>query len=331
MNDTPATVTEVKAPALADTKSFGTILACSISESDVDKEEVKKAFVTAGFDPQYIPTQRMPRRAFRKALAESVEGEDFLIRAITTDNNQLSCGLVKEDIDKTQKNLDYEVSNVFTLDSSSDTIIAKGDFRKDSVAQSYESLITQLGAQEINAKLDQLLFDSLAIMVLCEKAVFVPRYYEMNVGKIVKLFEELTKLGFTAQVEVMSVDNDSRTRDNIVRRFMGQTIEYFKKETANIIDQRKNYENGKIKFLRPTAFRKKLLKLATIERRIKMYIQLLNLSAEDGEVLIKALTTYDEELRKNIDLAEQSAATKKKSKKAAMEAIAEASAESPTV
>lgn len=327
MSDNKSPAEETPRVPLADTKSFGVILACSLSEFDIDKTEVQKAFAAAGFDPQYIPVQRMPRRAFRKALSEAVSGEDFLIRAITTDNNQLSCGLVKEDVDKAQKNLDYEVSNVFTLDSASSTIVAKGDFRKDTVAGSYETLIGQLGAQEVNAKLDQLLFDSLSILILCEKAIFVPRYFEANVNKIVRLFEELKKLGVTGSIEVMSVDNDSRTRENIVKRFMGQTLEFFKKETAATIEQRKNFEDGKIKFLRPTSFRKKLLKLATIERRIKMYIQLLNLSAEDGELLITALTTYDEELKKNIDLAEQSSSAKKKTKKQVMEEVARASEE----
>src|SRR4029077_6943845 len=122
------------------------------------------------------------------------------------------------------------VHNVLTLNSELDVISGKSDFRTQAVVEAYQDYRNKLGGTEIGQKLKEIFFASMGIDILCDKCIFVPNKYRTNVDMVVKLFELLAKAGAGLQIEVMAVDNDTQTRNTIVREFSKQTIQLLENE-----------------------------------------------------------------------------------------------------
>lgn len=293
-------------------KQFGLILACKLADFDIEKQQVVDAFESAGFDKKFFPSDRMPRRAFAKALKSSVEGENFLVRPVINEKGIMTCGLVQEDRDKTVKDLKYQVPNVLTLDSRLETITSKTNFRTQPIIDEYKASRQKLGTPEVALVIKLILYDAMGISVLCNKAVFIPYKFKESIERLKVLFEKLLSHDVECEIEALFVDDDSQTRNTIIRQFMKQTLATLGKELTFTIDQRKKYEEGRVKFLKPSAFRKQLARVQQIEERIKLYIPLLELSTEDAETLIQKMTQLDNEINKNIEFAAKNAEKIKK-------------------
>lgn len=296
--------------------SLGVILAFSIPIFDMDAKTMIEAFKQAGIDENYWPKEYTPRKAFKKALKDSVQGEDgFLVRDISPSKDKVSAGLVLEEKDRKDKNLNYDVKNVITLDADAETIVGKNDFRTEAVADSYLHYRKSLGNLELLFKTKELLFDAMAIEVLCYKAFFIPHKFKHLVDKIHVLFDLLAKKGAPVAIERMGVDNNGETRNNIVKHFVDQITTELDKEINFCLGQRQKFETGEYSFLKETAFRKLLGKISLIESQVKLYVQLLEIKPEEDGIIWEKMEVLDAEIAKNIDLSQKD---KKFSKKDAL-------------
>lgn len=286
-------------------QSFGVIVSIKMSDFDLGKELVINAFHEAGFEDGMCPRERMPRKAFQKALQESIEGEEgFMIRPVFKKGSTMSSGLVKEQKDEDDKNLKYDVCNVVTLNSEMEVIQGKSNFRTEAIVESYKEYRAMLGATEIGFKLKELFFFSMAIDTLCGKCIFIPNKFKPNVDKVVKLFSILKAHKVDLQIEIMGVDNDTQTRNTIVKEFSTQTLDLLQDEVEFCLKQREKFRDGVIKYLRPTAFKKQLGKIKILEERIKTYIVLLALTPEEDRPIVEKLEEVNNEINKNIELAQ---------------------------
>lgn len=299
--------------------SFGVILSFFLPEFDLDKEKLFEAFQKSGIDEVYWPKERKTRKAFKKALKDSIDGEDgFLIRPCGTSKDAISAGLVLEQKDTIQKDLKYDVKNIITLNSNLETIVGKNDFRTSAIVESFKGHRQQIGNIEILFKLKELLFNSMAIEILCRKSHFIPAKFKENVDKILVLFGELANLGAPVAIEMIAVDSGTQTRNTIVNHFRTQTLVMLQKEIDFCVAQRQRFETGELKFLKESAFRNLLTKVKIIEERIKTYIQLLEMTTEEDKEIWEKMDELDEEINTNIDLSMK---RKKVSKKDAMKFI----------
>jgi hypothetical protein len=286
--------------------SFGVIVCFTLSEFDLSKEEIFNAYKVAGIDEVFWPRERKPRKAFKKALQESIDGDTgFMIRQVTSNKDLISAGLVLEEKDKVEKDLNYDVKNVLTLHTDAEVIKGKTDFRTEAVAEAYVNYRKRLGSMEILTKLHELFFHSMALEVLCRKAFFVPIKYKENVDKVVVFFSELEKLHAPVEIEMLAVDNNSETRNTIVNHFIGQTLEMINNEIEFCVDQRQKFESGEFKYLRESAFRRLLLKVKALEERLRTYIQLLEMTPEEDKALWERMEQLDKEITMNIDLSQK--------------------------
>lgn len=308
-------------------RSFGVIVSLRMADFDLPNELVIACFHEAGIDEKFLPNGRMPRKAFKKALQESIQGEEgFMVRPVVKSGHTMSSGLVREQKDANEKNLKYDVCNVLTLNSEHEVIDGKSGFRTESIIESYKDYRGKLGAMEIGLKLKEIFFVSMGINVLCDKCLFIPNKYKPNIDKLVLLFASLRKNGAEATIEVMAVDSDTQTRNTIVSEFTKQTIEQLKKEAEFCYKQRERLETGAVKYLRPTAFKKQMDKMNMLKQRIQTYILVLELTPEEDLPITKALEEVETEIGKNMDLASALAPQRsKKGKRALMEAIKTAS------
>jgi len=286
-------------------RSFGVIVGFSMSDFDLPKEVVMNAFHEAGLKEQFCPNERMPRKAFQKALKESIEGEEgFMIRPVVKSGSTMSSGLVEERKFGDIKDLIYNVHNVLTLNSELEIIQGKSDFRTEAIVESYKEYRNQLGAVEVGQKLKEIFFVSMGIDILCDKCIFVPSKYKVNVDKVENLFKLLVAAGAKGiQIQIIAVDTGTQTRNTIVEQFSRQTIALLEKEIAFALEQRQRFETGAVKYLRKTAFQKQLGKLHTLEERIKTYVVLLNLTSDEDKPILDKLEQADIEITKNIELA----------------------------
>jgi hypothetical protein len=299
-------------------ESFGVIISFKMLDFDLPREDVLNAFHEAGIDEGLAPKERMPRKAFQKALKESIEGEDgFMIRPVVNDGSSISSGLVRESKDGGQKDLKYNVCNVLTLNSDLGVITGKSDFRTEAIVDSYKDYLSQLGTTEILAKIKYIFFVSMGIDILCDKCIFVPNKYKQNIDKVVKLFDILKAKGAGIEVEIMGVDSDTQTRNTIVKQFTIQTLKNLQDEIDFCLDQRQKFQDGTIKYLRPSAFRKQAAKIKTLEDRVKTYMVLLELSQDEEKVITEKLDEVEKEITHNMDLADKS------NKKSGQEIVAE--------
>lgn len=286
--------------------SFGVIVSFSMSDFNLNKEEVFEAFKAANIEEPFWPKERKPRSAFKKALKESVDGDTgFMIRQVNSNKDMITAGLVLEEKDEVQKDLNYDVKNVLTLHTDAEMIKGKTDFRTEAVAESYKAYRKQLGSMEILIKLKEYFFYSMAIEVLCRKSYFIPHQYKENVDKVVIVFNKLTELHAPVEIEMIGVDNNSDTRNTIVGHFISQTIEAISEEIEFCVDQRNKFERGELKYLRETAFRKLMLKVDALEERLQTYIKLLNMTPEEDKVLWEKMEQLDIEINTNIDLSQK--------------------------
>ncbi len=272
----------------------------------MEAETMIQCFKEAGIDEAYWPKEYSPRKAFKKALKESVQGEEgFMVRDISPNRTQVSAGLVLEEKDKAKKDFAYDVKNVITLDASSEVIKGKNDFRTETVAESYKFFRKSLGNQEFLVRIHELLESVMAIQVLCFKAFFIPHKFRPFVERMLVLFDLLAQKGAPVALEIMGVDNNTETRNNIVKHFIDQTLEYLDEETAFCVDQRNKYEAGEYKFLKEAAFRKMLARMAFVEEQMRLYIQLLEIKPEEDAIIWEKMELLDAELSKNIDLSQK--------------------------
>jgi hypothetical protein len=107
------------------------------------------------------------------------------------------------------------------------------------------------------------------------------------------------------------VDDGTTTRDTIVKSWAEQTLGFLEKQVEFCKTQRQKYDSGEYKFLRPTAFRKILEKLDSIEKRIRVYIELLNMQQTEADPIIKKFEEAYAEVEKNIELASAKGESKK--------------------
>jgi hypothetical protein len=299
--------------------TYGSIVAYKLSDFDMSRDVIETSFHSAGIEEVYVPNERMPRKAFQKALKDSIGGEDgFMIRPVLKKGAKMSSGLVQEQKDADNQDLKYNVANVLTLNSDSETISGKTGFRTDAVVESYKMYKGQLGALEISFKVKELLFNSMAIHMLCDKVIFVPYKYQENVDKIVRLFSNLKEAKAPVEIEVVGVDKGSTTRNTIVKQFATQTIRMLQKEIDFCKSQRNKFETGALKFLRPQAFRKQLGKIEVLDERIRTYITLLDLTPDEDRVILEKLEEVDTEISKNMELA-QSSTSKKRNRQSVIE------------
>lgn len=284
-------------------KSFGIIVSAKLANFDLPKEIVAKAFRDAGIDEKFIPEDRVPRKAFQKALQEAITGEEgFMIRPVFKQGGMVSSGLVREKKNQTEKDLKYDVCNILTLNSDDETIEGKLDFRKEAIIESYKENKQRLGSLEIAFKIKEIFYVSMAINILCDKAIFIPTKYKVNIDKIAELFRLLRENGAVAQIDVIAVDGDSSTRNVIVKEFSSQTLFQLDKELEFSIKQREKLDSGKIKYLRPTAFAKQLDKLNMLKQRIQTYIILMDLTPEEDKPITDKLVQVETEILRNMDL-----------------------------
>lgn len=297
-------------------QSFGVILSFTVSDFDSPMVDVVNAFKKADIDQKFWPTERKPKKAFKKALKDSIEGDTgFMVRSVEMSKNVVTAGIVLESKDTLQKDLKYDVRNVLTLNSESETIEGKTDFRTNAITESYKDYRTKLGGLEILFKMKEMLFHSMAIEVLCRKSYFIPAKFVQNVDKFTVLFDALSDLGAGVGLESISVDSGSKTRDTIVSHFRSQTLAEIDKEILFCIKQRERFESGQVKYLRETAFRNLLAKVKVLEERLKTYIQLLEMTPEEDKIIWEKMEQLDDEISLNIDLSQK---TKKFSKNDAM-------------
>lgn len=296
--------------------SIGVILAFSIPIFDMEAKSMIESFQNAGIDEMYWPKEYTPRKAFQKALKDCVQGEEgFLVRDISPNKQQISAGLVHENKDRNAKKLDYDVKNIVTLDPNSETINGKNNFRTEAIADSYQYYRKSLGNLELLLKTKAMLFDVMAIEVLCFKAFFIPHKFKHLVDKVIVLFNLLAQKGAPVAVEVMGVDNNTETRNSVVQHFISQITQELDKETAFCLEQRKKYETGEYGFLKETAFRRLLGKVKFMEEQVRLYVQLLDIKPEEDAILWEKMDLLDKEISKNIDISQKE---KKFSKKDAL-------------
>lgn len=294
--------------------SFGYIVAIQMAGFNVPFQDAVQLYHDIGFEDKYIPNERMSRQAFKKALKDATAGENFMVRKINGKGSTLVCGLVQEERKEEEKDLKYDVANVLTLNADLDIIEGKTGFRMESIKEGFLDNKKSIGMVEITFKLKQLLFEIMAIDILCHKCIFVPSQYQPQINQIQKLFEGLKKFGANLHVDVIEVDNGTQTRKTILRSFSEQTVIYLQRQIDFCVFQRRRFETGEIKFLRPTAFRRLLDKVAIVEERVRTYIKLLSMDVEESQLIIQKIEEVDKEINTNIDLSVPSRKTRKNQK-----------------
>lgn len=294
-------------------ESFGVILSFVVPSFEANKEMVQNAFKTAGIPEAFIPSERFPQKAFTAALKESIRGDDgFMVRHVTNTKTRVVSGLVREEKDDTNKNLKYDVCNIVTFNSETETMSGRNDFRYSSIQESYKEKRIQISSVEFCRKLKEFMLYAMAIEILCKKAYFVPNLYKDKADAIVKLFETLKAQQIVLEIELVKVDDGSETRKAIVNNFTNQTIEGLDEELEKCYQQRSDFDSGKCHFFKSSAFRNQLAKLDVLEQRLKAYVLAMKLTPEEDKPILDKLELLRSTLVKNIDLAGSISKTAKK-------------------
>lgn len=297
-------------------KSFGTICAIKNGDFSLPIKAVCECYSKAGIEDDYACKERISKRAFLQALKEGFQGDEGIMIRPMRKGRDYIFGVVKEVSDLENRDIQYDLQNVVSFSPKSQIIEGKNSFRMEPIIESYKEKMLELGRPEFTITVNNVLYVSMAIKVMCNKCYFIPHKFKVNATKIKILVEELKKIGAPVDIEQVAVENNSETRDNIVRQFSSQMCTALASRIKFCIDVRRQVETGETSYIRYNRLVKLFEEYKALENKIRTYILLLDMTPEEDSKIVENLGELSNQIETNWNFCKRttSRVTKKRMK-----------------
>ncbi|HDD70530.1 MAG TPA: hypothetical protein ENF94_00045 [Candidatus Woesearchaeota archaeon] len=266
---------EQKAPIL------GKVVFWALEDVSITRSELEKLFEKHGLDKRFMPPVISGRKAFNRVLRDFEKKEkQKLVRKIDETGDFIIYGIVDEEVDKENIDLDYELVDAVIFDKVNEHIYLKlRRMDSDKINEHFSYFKANYTADDIRKMITDCLLNGCNAFLLRRHGgvYFVPKDKIDTLEKLKKVVEEIGSSEFYC----LDIYDAEETRRTAIKLFKDEFVQELEENSQKLIELLQKDKP------RADSIKSALEKFNHSKEKLEVFKQLLEFTMEDIEKKIK--------------------------------------------